>query len=275
MLFADGAIEVAVARLDVGFEVVRALVALLSDEERQRASRFAFDRDRRRFTVGRARLRQLLGARLGMRPQSVELTYRPHGKPGLARHCAISDLRFNVAHSGEVAVYAFSHGREVGIDLEAVRVIREADEIAAHFFSRREKEAYLALDQRDRLVGFFNCWTRKEAFIKALGEGLYYPLDCFDVSLAPGEPARILRAHGAHGDGGWRMGSFCPIPGFVAAVVVESREPRVNARRFFRHLACPVTAGRFASLTRMSRSLRERGSELRQRADWFFRPRGF
>lgn len=221
--FANDEIEVVVTRLDVGREAVLASATLLSDAERQRASRFAFDRDRRRFTVARALLRQLLAARLGVRPESVELVYGAHGKPALARRCADSDLRFNVSHCDDVAVYAFSRGREIGIDVEAIRVIRDADDIAGRFFSRRENEAYLALDPRDKPLGFFNCWTRKEAFIKALGDGLYHPLDAFDVSLAPGEPAKILRVDSTPGDDcGWRTESFSPASGFVAAVVTET-----------------------------------------------------
>jgi 4'-phosphopantetheinyl transferase len=97
-----------------------------------------------------------------------------------------------------------------------------AADIAARFFSRRENAAYQALDPRDKPIAFFNCWTRKEAFIKALGDGLYHPLDRFDVSLAPGEPARILRVDDTPGEAcGWRLESFCPAPGFVAAVVTE------------------------------------------------------
>jgi 4'-phosphopantetheinyl transferase len=211
-----------VTRLDVGPEAVRALAPLLSDAERQRASRFVFDRDRRRFIVARARLRRLLSARLDVQPESVEFVYGTHGKPALARRFADSDLRFNVSHSDDVAVYAFGLGREIGIDVETIRVIRDADDIAAQFFSSRENDAYLALDPRNKLIGFFNCWTRKEAFIKALGDGLDYPLDRFDVSLAPGEPAKILRVKGTSGDDcGWRMESFSPAPGFVAAVASE------------------------------------------------------
>jgi 4'-phosphopantetheinyl transferase len=222
--FAEGAIDIVVTQLDLRPAAVRALAVWLSDAERIRASRFAFDRDRRRFVVTRARLRQLLGVRLDVRPQSVELMYGERGKPALARGYAGSDLRFNVSHSDDVAVYAFASGREIGIDVEAVRVIRDADDIAARFFSRRENEAYLALDPRDKPLGFFNCWTRKEAFIKALGDGLYHPLERFDVSLAPDEPARILRVENTPGDDcGWHLESFSPAPGLVAALVVESR----------------------------------------------------
>jgi 4'-phosphopantetheinyl transferase len=157
---------------------------------------------------------------LSVRPEAIELVYGEHGKPALAASFASSDLRFNVSHCDDVAVYAFAAHREVGIDVEAVRPMSDAADIAARFFSRAENESFEALDPRDRPLGFFNCWTRKEAFIKALGNGLFHPLDRFDVSLAPGEPARILRVENTPGDDcGWRMDTFCPLPGFVAAVV--------------------------------------------------------
>jgi 4'-phosphopantetheinyl transferase len=219
----DGPIVVVVTRLAVGPVAVRAAARLLSDAERHRASLFTCDRLRRRFIVARGRLRQLLAARLGVRPESIELDYGARGKPALAARFADSDLRFNVSHCDDVAVYALASGRAVGIDVEAIRVIRGADDISARFFSRREQAAYRALDVRDRPLGFVNCWTRKEAFIKALGDGLHYALDRFDVSLAPGEPAKILRVENTRGDRcGWQLASFSPAPGFVAAVVTET-----------------------------------------------------
>src|SRR5207249_4682155 len=141
----DDAIDVVVTRAVVGREVGRAAAALLSDAERQRASRFLFDRDRDRFIVGRARLRQLLAARLGTQPESVELVYGAHGKPALARRFADADLRFNASHCDDVTLYAFSCGREIGVDVEAVRVIRYEGDIAGRFFSHRENQAYRAL----------------------------------------------------------------------------------------------------------------------------------
>jgi 4'-phosphopantetheinyl transferase len=219
----DESIVVVVSRLAVGPDAVTAAAGLLSDAERRRAGRFTCQPSRRRFIVARARLRQLLGARLGVGPESVELVYGARGKPALARRFADSDLRFNVSHCDDVAVYALSPGREVGIDVEAIRVIPGGDDIPARFFSPRENAAYQALDARDRPLAFVNCWTRKEAFLKALGDGLYHPLDRFDVSLAPGEPAKILRVENTPGDQcGWRMESFSPAPGFVAAVVSET-----------------------------------------------------
>jgi 4'-phosphopantetheinyl transferase len=215
--------EVTVTRLDVGTEAVHASAALLSDAERQRATRIRADRDRRRFIVARARLRQLLAAGLGVQPESVEFVYGTHGKPALAPRFADSNLRFNVSHCDDVAVYALSSGREIGVDVEAVCWIPDADDIVARFFSRHETKTFRALDPVDKPLGFFNCWTRKEAFIKALGDGLSYPLDRFDVSLAPGQPAKILRVENRPGDEcGWTMDSFSPAPGFVAAVATRN-----------------------------------------------------
>jgi 4'-phosphopantetheinyl transferase len=218
----DDLVEVIVSRLDARAEAVRASSALLSQAERDRAGRFVFERDRNRFILGRARLRKFLGQRLGVRPDAIELVYGAHGKPALAPRQAATGWRFNLSHCGDVAVHAFSRHRDIGVDVEAVRTLPDADDIVERFFSRREREAYRALDSRDKPLGFFNCWTRKEAFIKALGDGLSCPLDRFDVSLTPGEPARIMRVGTlAGGDCGWMLHSFMPGPGLVGALVVR------------------------------------------------------
>jgi len=220
--FGHGALEIVVARVSAGPEAVRASEAVLSAEELQRASRLPYDRHRQRFVIARAGLRELLGARLGERPEAV--VYGPHGKPALAARFASADLRFNLSHSDDLAVYVFSRGCEVGVDVEAIRALRDADQIAARFFSSREYEAYLGLDPHDRPLAFLNCWTRKEAFVKALGDGVFHRRDRFDVSLSPGEPARILRVGNAPGEEcGWRLESFSPAAGYVAAVVTEVR----------------------------------------------------
>src|SRR6185503_5297431 len=180
--------------------------AWLCEAERGRAARCRFDRDRRRFIVARARLRQLLAARLGVRPESVEFAYGSNGKPALAQRFGGTGLSFSLSHCDELALYAFSRARAVGIDVEAIRVVREADDIAARFFSRRENRAYRALAPGERPLGFLRCWTRKEALVKALGGGLSMPLARLDVSRTPP---------------GWRLCSFSPLPGFIAAAAVQ------------------------------------------------------
>jgi 4'-phosphopantetheinyl transferase len=223
----SAAVEVIVERLDRASGVSRELLPLLSRDERERADRFVFDLHRRRYILGRVRLRQLLALRLDVAPRAIEFEYGAQGKPALAPAFAECGLRFNVSHCEDVAVYAFACGREVGIDVEAVRELSDADSIAARFFSLREYAAYQSLAPRDRPLGFFNCWTQKEAFIKAIGEGLSHPLDSFDVSLVPGEPARILRVGGESGnDIGWLAQRFHPAPGFVGSIVAARDEGR-------------------------------------------------
>lgn len=222
-----GTLDVVIARLDIGAEAADASAALLSCEERQRASRFAGDRERRRFTVARARLRELLGARLAVAPDAIELEYAAGGKPRLHPKFGRlgDDLRFNVSHHEDVAAFAFANGREVGIDVEGVRSLADADAIAALVFSPREHQTYLALDPEQKPRAFFNCWTRKEAFVKALGEGLRHPLHRFDVSLVPGDPARLERVDTTPGDScGWALHAFTPGAELVGAVVVEDAD---------------------------------------------------
>jgi len=205
-VIAAGAIEVVAARLDAPPDAVRALSLSLCGAEQRRAARFRFERHRRRFIVARARLRQLLAARLRVRPEEIEFVYGANGKPALAQCFADAGWRFNVSHCREVAVYAFSRGRDVGIDVEAVRAVREADDIAARCFSRRENEAYRALAPQERALGFLRCWTRKEALVKALGAGLSVPLARLDISRTPP---------------GWWLHSFTPRPGFIAAAAIR------------------------------------------------------
>lgn len=191
--------EIVVARLDTGPEDTRSLESCLSDAERERAARFRFERDRRRFVVARARLREELAMRLGVRPEAVEFAYGDNGKPRLANH----ELQFSVSHCDDVALFAFSQTAQVGVDVEAIRPVREADAIAVQFFSPLEHAGYAALAPRDRLLGFFRVWTRKEAYVKALGVGFSMALERFDLSVAPR---------------GWRLHSFFPLPGFIASL---------------------------------------------------------
>src|SRR2546429_9604014 len=167
--FTDGDVEIVVARPDVGPDAVSASATLLSDRERERARRFAFDPDRNRFIVARALLRQLLAARLGERPEAVELASGARGKPALAGRFATSDLRFNVSHCKDVAVYALSSGREVGVDVEAGRPLPDADDGAARRVFPREYATDRAPEAGDRALGVFHCWTPKEAVIQGVG----------------------------------------------------------------------------------------------------------
>ena len=217
------AVHVWCAALDQPAWRVRGLVGILAPDERERAERFHFERLRRRFVVGRGVLRIILAGYLGMAPEAVRFAYRPRGKP----HLADADdgaLRFNVAHSGRLALYAVTRGRELGVDLEEVRPLEDAEPIAARYFSVGEAAALRALPPAERLAGFFRCWTRKEAYIKARGEGLAIPLHEFDVSVAPDEPARLLGSRWEPGDADrWTLVGLSPAPGYAGALAVEGR----------------------------------------------------
>jgi 4'-phosphopantetheinyl transferase len=201
------------------------LAKTLSAEERGRAARFHFERDRRHFLAGRGLLRALLARYLDCEPAGLRFRYGPQGKPALR---TTDPLRFNLAHSAGLALLAVSAGREVGVDLERVDETLPHEEIAKRFFSAREQAALSALPAELRAAAFFACWTRKEAYLKANGGGLSVELDSFDVALAPGEPARLLEVRGeAGGEQRWSLRALEPGSGYDGAVVAEGQSWRV------------------------------------------------
>jgi 4'-phosphopantetheinyl transferase len=207
------------ANLDLGPEVLNPLRITLDTAEQSRAARYHFPRDRNRFVACRGILRELLGGYLGSSPASIEFFYGTHGKPAL--HSGDSRaIRFNISHSHGLAVFAFARGREIGIDLESIRPEFSGEEIAERYFSARELEELRALPPALRSEGFFLCWTRKEAYVKARGLGLQESLDSFSVSLTPGQP-EILQSVDSHR---WSLRSLEPAPNFVAAIVEEGRD---------------------------------------------------
>jgi len=210
------------AQLNQSPEIAESLVRILSPDEHHRAERFHFAKDRAHFIISHAALRKIIGSYLDVRPEDVRFSFGPQGKPSLTEDCYGSGLRFNMAHSHGLALYAVTRGREVGIDLEHVRKDFDTREIADRFFSRREVAMLSALPEAARSEGFFNCWTRKEAYIKAVGRGLLLPLDSFDVSLAPGEPASLLSTRDNPLDvSRWSLRALAPGEDYAAAVAVE------------------------------------------------------
>ena len=210
------------APLDLAVEQVRALRRTLTLDERERADRFHFPKDRRHFVVARGVLRDILGRTLGEEPDQLRFRYSAFGKPALTHEFGGERLRFSLAHSQGLALYAVTLGREIGIDLEYVRPDLADEQIAERFFSRREVDVLRALEKDVRKLAFFNCWTRKEAYVKARGEGLSLPLDQFDVSLAPGEPAALVSTQGDPQEASrWSLQEIAPGPGYVAALAVQ------------------------------------------------------
>lgn len=219
-------VEVVLVRLAREAAIAADAAACLSPAERQAARRFSDLGVARRYAAGRARLRQLLGQRLGVDARQVELAEGAHGKPALCGASAASRLHFNVAHAGDVTAYVFAVGREVGVDIEVLRPCADADAVVDAFFSPSERAAYHALDICQRQRAFLDGWTRKEAFVKALGRGLQLPFPAFDVTLAPGVPAQLLRVGGVAGAAcGWTLHSLAPGAGLVGALVVEAVRP--------------------------------------------------
>jgi 4'-phosphopantetheinyl transferase len=213
------------SRLDQPDCIVKAFNELLSSDERTRAARFRFQRDRSNFVVARGVLRSLLSTYLPLAPAEFRFNYGRFGKPELIETAGVPSLRFNISHAHQLALFVFAWSRKVGVDVEYIRRNLSHEEIAGSFFSSRELKALLKLPAEKRAQGFFNCWTRKEAYIKARGEGVSLPLDQFDVSLIPGEPAALLgTAFDPQDAARWSLRELCPGPGYSAAIAVEGND---------------------------------------------------
>ena len=189
--------------------------AILSEDERARASRFVFPRDRNHFVASRGILRSLIGRYLQRPAETIDFSYNPQGKPRL-RDTGIP-IRFNLSHSHGIALYAFSTHRELGIDVEAIRSEFTGEQIAERFFSLKELAELRSVPPEKRHEAFFLCWTRKEAYVKARGGGLGISLDSFEVSLTPGMPETLVSTD----SGRWMLRSFQPAALYAGALVAE------------------------------------------------------
>jgi 4'-phosphopantetheinyl transferase len=198
----------------------------LSEDEKQRASLFQFDRDRVRFVAARGTLRTILAQYLKTPQAKIRLCYGKQGKPFLPSDANGETLNFNLSHSQDVAIFAFGRDRDIGIDVENIRTDFDYEELARHNFSVSEKRSLDNLPSKSRADGFYLCWTRKEAYIKARGEGLQISLDSFDVNLDPGVPAKFLRGV----DSNWKILSFAAEKQYPAALVYRGALAEV---RFF------------------------------------------
>jgi 4'-phosphopantetheinyl transferase len=202
------------------------LSAVLSPDERARAARFRFERDRRRFVAARGLLRMLLSTYAGREPASLVFEYEAHGKP---RPAGADGIAFNVSHSGDVALYAVTRVGDVGVDVEAWRPLADRDDLAARFFAPGEVRRLQALDPDGRQAAFFACWTRKEAFVKAIGEGLSHPLDRFEVSIEPGGGLVHVGGDAAEAQA-WTLVSLPAPDGYAAALALRATDVRVTCR---------------------------------------------
>ena len=213
------------------------LLQTLTPDEREKAGGFRFQKDRDHFVVARGLLRVILAGYLQARPQQLRFIYGAHGKPSLADEFGGGALQFNLSHSHGQALYAVACRRQVGVDIEQVRSDFTWLEIARRFFSPGEVDTLGSLPPEQQTEAFFNCWTRKEAYIKARGEGLSLPLDQFSVSLAPGEPAALLSCSRPQESLRWSLQGVKVGQGFVASLAVEGHHYRLKCLE--RTALCP------------------------------------
>jgi 4'-phosphopantetheinyl transferase len=216
---AAGEVQIWSIPLDPPAAEVERLTRLLAPDEHERARRFRFDVHRRRYIVGRGALRRLLGAYLGADPAGLRFGYGPRGKPFLPDAL---NLGFNLSNSEDLALAGFLRDREIGVDVEYLKEMDDLESISTRFFSASEVAALARVPREQKKEAFFNCWTRKEAYLKAVGEGLAAPLNSFDVTLIPGEPPRMLTLEGsAERAAPWFFHHLRPAPGFIGAIAIE------------------------------------------------------
>jgi 4'-phosphopantetheinyl transferase len=209
------------ARLDLPSGSLVRLAAILSQDESERAARFRFDTHRNRFIAVRGILRSLLRSYLLSPPDELRFEYGLNGKPTLAGRFADSGLSFNLAHSEDLALIAVTRIGPIGVDVEQIRPVTDADELVARFFSPRESALFQMLPDPERNAAFFNLWTRKEAWLKATGEGIAHSLNRVEVTFLPGEPARILGLpEKPELNNHWALRELTPATGFVGAVAL-------------------------------------------------------
>jgi 4'-phosphopantetheinyl transferase len=201
---------------------------ILSVDEKRRARRFRFERDRQKFTLTHWAVRLILGKYMDCDPRHLTFELGAKGKPQIRRSENLSGLHFNLSHSGDFAVLALTSRLSLGIDVEAVTSAFATEEIANSFFSPDEVSCLMALPLERRAEGFFCCWTRKEAYIKAKGGGLYIPLDSFSVTVHPDKRPMLLRAvNGVNEINRWSFYNLRIHPAYRAALVAEGRNHEI------------------------------------------------
>jgi 4'-phosphopantetheinyl transferase len=211
------------ASLDQPADMIAKLAPLLSQEEYQRAQRFHRPADRLRFIAGRGILRKIISAYLSLAPDVIQFVYNQYGKPFISAAQNHGALAFNLSHSNGMALYAVARRRRVGIDVEYMREDFATLEVAEQFFSKDEFEALKAAPSDKRTKAFFDCWSRKESYIKAIGMGVSYPLDGFAVSLTPDVAPALLKVDADAAEAArWNMSELDAGDGYAAALIVEN-----------------------------------------------------
>lgn len=193
---------------------------LLSEDEKKKSIKFKFKKDRNSYIISRGIVRKLLGSYLSIAPAEIKFEYTPYGKPYLANN----RLNFNISHSGDMAVFAFVLKSDIGVDVEKVKEDFDVLELAQNFFSKKEIEAMKRIPEKQWSRAFHRCWTRKEAFIKAEGSGLSFPLNRFAVSLDDDHQADLLETDwDATEKSNWSLFSFIPREQYIVAIALRNQ----------------------------------------------------
>ncbi|MBF2021909.1 MAG: 4'-phosphopantetheinyl transferase superfamily protein [Hydrococcus sp. C42_A2020_068] len=217
-------VDLWLVNLDLSADKIEELAQILSADEKARAERFYFQQHRHRFIVARGMLRTILGHYLAIAPNRLEFEYSSRGKPKLAQSFGANGMQFNLSHSQDLALYGFTRDRAIGVDLEYMRPIADAQKIAQRFFSARESAIIDALPDSEKLIAFFRGWTAKEAYLKATGDGLAGSLDRVEVSFAPNEPMRLLAIDGdVQAAARWHLHAIVPAANYIATIAVEGQ----------------------------------------------------
>ena len=220
----DGAVHLWIAGLDWPDGPHRTFWDVLSAEERERAQRFRFENLQRRFIAAHGILRDILSRYLGVTPGAIRILIQDYGKPFVTMEGTATRLQFNLSHADELAVYAVTRTRSIGVDIESIHPIPELQSIAADHFTAQERALIEAAPPEDRDRAFLTCWTRKEAYIKAIGRGLSIPLPSFDAFIPSGAPGRLLSSDDdATPVRQWWISDLPPIRDHVGAVVIDGR----------------------------------------------------
>jgi 4'-phosphopantetheinyl transferase len=216
---------------------LQCLKTILSSDEQERAGKFRFDQHRNRFIAARGLLRFMLSHYLQISPADVEFSYSSRGKPRLSSRYQDSGFQFNLAHSEDEALMAIGRVGELGVDIERIRPLKDMDHLVERFFSSRENELFQKLGAHEKPVAFFNLWTRKEALLKATGEGISHSLKLVEVSFLPDEPARILAIGGDRERGSrWTVKNVAVASGFIGAIALETKSVHISTVRALDHL---------------------------------------
>jgi 4'-phosphopantetheinyl transferase len=227
--FSKNSVDIWSICLEQPKEITLDLRQILAPDELDRADRFYFDKDRNHFTVARAGLRKLLGEYLDLDPKSIKFSYEKKGKPFLENN----KLCFNLSHSKDLALCAITYDRTLGVDVEYLREMKDAEQIAKRFFSSRESSLFCSLPKENQRLAFFRCWTRKEAFVKALGDGISYGLDNFDVTFTSDKEADLIRVLSDPLEANrWKLKELLPAEDYVGAIIVKGNDWDLNCWKY-------------------------------------------